>query len=144
MQPVRAIPPHGGDAQMGSPFEVTVVRADATHAWLRAAGQLDMSTVENLTAVLETLLGWGRRHVRLDLTATTVSDRRCLDPLVRVHEMFLAEHGLLVLTSVSPDLADLLREDRLSRALFVTDQPRLRRPVERSGDRTTAAAGSRG
>jgi hypothetical protein len=43
--------------------------------------------------------------------------------LVRVHETFLAEHGLLVLTSLSPDLAALIRHSRLPRALFIAEEP---------------------
>ena len=122
MQHVHAIPPHGGDALMHRPFEVTVVDADQARAQVRATGPLDPSTVDLLTAVLETLLGWGRRHVRLDMGRVTVSDHGCLPALLEVHEMFLAEHGLLVLTSLSPDLTALLRHSRLERALFIAEE----------------------
>jgi anti-anti-sigma regulatory factor len=132
MRQVHAIPPHGGDALLHSPFEVTVVHAEQARALVRATGRLDRSTVDLLTAVLETLLGWGRRHVRLDMTGVTVSDQGCLPALVRVHEMFLAEHGLLVLTSLSPDLAALLRQPRLERVLFIAEEPQERWPDEHS------------
>jgi anti-anti-sigma regulatory factor len=115
---------------MHSPFAVTVVHANQARARVRAAGLLDRSTVDLLTAVLEILLGWGRRHVRLDMTGVTVSDHGCLPALVEVHEMFLAEHGLLVLTSLSPDLAALLRHCRLEPALFIADEPQERWPEE--------------
>ena len=109
MTHVHTIPPHGGDALMHRPFQITVVHADQARAQVRAAGPLDRSTVDLLTAVLETMLGWGRRHVRLDMSRVTVTDEGCLPALVQVHEMFLAEHGLLVLTLPRPDLAALLR-----------------------------------
>ena len=130
MQPVQAMPPHGGDALMHRPFQVTVVHADQARAQVRATGLLDRSTVDRLTAVLETLLGWGRRHVRLDMSRVTVSDEGCLPALVRVHEMFLAEHGLLVITVPRPDLAALLRQSRLERALFIADEPQERWPED--------------
>ena len=126
MRQVHAIPPHGGDTLMHSPFQVTVIQADQARAQVRAFGPLDRSTVHLLTAVLETLLGWGRRHVRLDMSGVTVSDPGCLPALVRVHEMFLAEHGLLLLSSLSPDLAALMRQHRLERVLFVVDEPQER------------------
>jgi hypothetical protein len=78
MRQVHAIPPHGDDTLMHGPFEVTVVHADQALAQVRAQGPLDPSTVDMLTAVLEMLLGWGRRHVRLDMSAVTVSDQTCL------------------------------------------------------------------
>ena len=130
MQHVQAIPPHGGDALMHRPFQVTVVHADQARAQVRAAGPLDRSTVDLLTAVLETLLGWGRRHVRLDMSRVTVSEEGCLPALVRAHELFLAEHGLLVVTSLTPDLAALLRQRRLERALFIVEEPQERWPEE--------------
>jgi anti-anti-sigma regulatory factor len=130
MTHVQAIPPHGGDALTHSPFQVTVVHADQYRAHVRATGPLDRSTVHPLTAVLETLLAWGRRHVRLDMSRVTVSDEGCLPALVRVHEMFLAEHGLLVLTVPRPDLAALLKRRRLERALFIAEEPQERWPEE--------------
>ena len=130
MQHVHETPPHVVDVLMHSPFEVTVVRADQDRAQVTATGPLDRSTVDLLTAVLETLLGWGRRYVRLDMGRVTVSDHGCLPALLEVHEMFLAERGLLVLTSLSPDLAGLLRRRRLERALFIAEEPQARWPEE--------------
>ena len=130
MTHVHTIPPHGGDALMHRPFQITVAHADQARAQVRATGPLDRSTVDLLTAVLEAMLGWGRRHVRLDLSSVTVSDQECLPALLRVHEMFLAEHGLLVLTSLSPDLAGLLRRRRLERALFIAEEPQERWPEQ--------------
>ena len=66
---------------MHSPFQITVVHADQARAQVRATGPLDRSTVDLLTAVLETLPGWGRRHVRLDMSRVTVSDQGCLPAL---------------------------------------------------------------
>jgi anti-anti-sigma regulatory factor len=129
MRHVHAIPPLGGDALMHSPFEVTV--GHQTRAQVAAAGPLHDSTVDLLTAVLETLLRWGRRHVRLDMTRVTGSDQGCLPALVRVHEMFLAEHGLLVVTSLSAQLTALLRQSRLDRTLFVAEEPPERWAEER-------------
>jgi hypothetical protein len=76
-----------------------------------------------------------------------VSDEGCLPALVRVHEMFLAEHGLLVLTSHSPDLAALLRQGRLERALFREEEPQKRWPEEHGEEgfdgQARSVAGSR-
>ena len=61
--------------------------------------------------------------------------------------MFLAEHGLLVLTLLSPDLAGLLRRRRLERALFIAEEPQERWP-EKHGEegfdgQDSAVVGSR-
>ena len=130
MTHVHTIPPHGGDALMPRPFQITVVHADQARARVRAAGPLDRSTVDLLTAVLEVMLAWGRRHVRLDMSRVTVSDEGCLPALAEVHERFLAEHGLLVLTLPRPDLTALLRQRRLERALFIAEEPQERWPEE--------------
>jgi len=147
MTHVDTIPPHGGDALMHRPFQVTVVYADQDRAKIRATGPLDRSTMDVLTAVLEVMLAWGRRHVRLDMSSVTVSDRWCLPALVEVHEMFAAEHGLLVLTSLSPDLAGLLRRRPLERALFIAEEPPERWPAEpgehRSDSQDRTVVGSR-
>lgn len=132
----------GVEEMTDSHFEVTLLRADQVHAELQARGRLDLSTVDRLTAVLETLLRWHRRHVRLDLAEVTVADRQCLRPLVRVHEMFLAEHGLLVLTSVSPKLARTLREDRMGRNLFFIDEPQAPSSSDGFDDRAVLGARS--
>jgi anti-anti-sigma regulatory factor len=132
----------GVEEMTGNHFEVTVLRADQVHAELQAQGRLDLSTVDRLTAVLETLLSWQRRHVRLDLAGVTVADPHCLRPLVRVHDMFLAEHGLLVLTSVSPNLARTLRKDRMGRNLFFTDEPQASSSPDGFDERTVLAARS--
>ena len=142
MQHVHETPPHVVDVLMHSPFEVTVVRADQDRAQVTATGPLDRSTVDLLTAVLETLLGWGRRYVRLDMGRVTVSDHGCLPALLEVHEMFLAERGLLVLTSLSPDLAGLLRRRRLERALFIAEEPQARWPEEQRQERFDGQARS--
>jgi anti-anti-sigma regulatory factor len=147
MRQVHAIPPHGGDALMHSPFQVTVVHADQARAQVRAEGPLDPSTVDLLTAVLETLLRSGRRHVRLDMFRVTGSDQRCLPALVRVHEAFLAQHGLLVLTSLSPDLTALIRHSQLQHALFIAEQPQQGWPDEHGEEgfdgQAVAVGGSR-
>ena len=122
MTHVHTIPPHGGDALTHRPFQITVVHADQDRAQVTATGPLDRSTVDLLTAVLQTMLGWGRRHVRLDMSRVTVTDEGCLPALVQVHEMFLAERGLLVLTLPRPDLTALLRQRRLERALFIAEE----------------------
>jgi anti-anti-sigma regulatory factor len=134
MQHVHAIPPYREDALMHSRFEVSVVHADQTRAQVKATGSLDRSTVHQLTAVLETLLGWGRRHVRLDMSRVTVSDEGSLPALIQVHEMFLAEHGILVITVPRPGLAALLRQRRLERALFICEEPQDRVPEEHGGE----------
>ncbi len=142
MQHVHETPPHVVDVLMHSPLEVTVVRADQDRAQVTATGPLDRSTVDLLTAELETLLGWGRRYVRLDMGRVTVSDHGCLPALLEVHEMFLAERGLLVLTSLSPDLAGLLRRRRLERALFIAEEPQARWPEEQRQERFDGQARS--
>jgi anti-anti-sigma regulatory factor len=142
MHHVQAMPPHSGDTLMHRPFQVTVVRADQARVQVRAAGSLDASTVDRLTAVLETLLGWGRRHVRLDMSRVTVSDEGCLPALVRVHEMFLAEHGLLVITVPRPDLAALLKRRRLERALFIAEEPQEPWPEKHGEERFDGEASS--
>ena len=84
----------------------------------------------------------GRRYVRLDMGRVTVSDHGCLPALLEVHEMFLAERGLLVLTSLSPDLAGLLRRRRLERALFIAEEPQARWPEEQRQERFDGQARS--
>src|SRR5690242_18109821 len=134
MQRVQSIPPQGGTAPARREFEVTLVCTDATHALLQGAGQLDVSSIDALTAVLETLLAWGRRHVWLDLGGVTVLGQPSLQAVVRVYEMYLAERGLLVLTSVGAELSRLLQEHEIERALFITDQPNMREPDEQCVD----------
>jgi hypothetical protein len=61
--------------------------------------------------------------------------------------MFLAEHGLLVLTLPRPDLAALLRQRRLERALFIAEEPQERWPEEHREEgfdgQASSVAGSR-
>lgn len=100
---------------------VEVAAVDPTHARVRAQGDLSVATVDRLTGVLRDQLGWGRRHVRLDLSGVTGSSTGCLRALVAVHDQFLDTHGLLTICGVGPDLARLLSLSSLDHVLFLTD-----------------------
>ncbi len=107
-------------AQAGG-FEVVATRVDATHAVVRPEGEMTLSTVRLLTAVLHGQLRLGRRHVRLDVSGLRVPDCGCLRDLLPVHDQFLAADGRLTVTGAGPDLSVLLRLTGADRTLFLVD-----------------------
>jgi anti-anti-sigma regulatory factor len=108
---------------------LTVTHVDDVHTMVSVTGQLDRSTVHQLTDILGAQLRLSRRHLRVDLTQATVPEIDCLRELIAVHEEFLAAHGLLILGPVPADLACRLEAAQLDRVLFVTaNPPRGQRP----------------
>lgn len=111
------------DATDTRTFEVITSRTDATHAQVQPRGEMNLTNVHLLTCVLSGQLALGRRFVRLDLSRLTVSDSACLGFLVPAHERFLADHGVLALTNVGGQLAQLLHATQLDRTLLITAGP---------------------
>jgi anti-anti-sigma factor len=103
------------DAMLG----LSTVVADASKATVHVAGDLDLSTTDGLSAVLEEHLAAGRRYLRVDLGSCTFLDSTALATLVDVHERVLNSRGTLVLMGVGARPERLLRITKLDKVLLV-------------------------
>ena len=98
---------------------VETVRFDQLRAYVKASGDIDLSTGPLLWAVLDGHVTMGRRFLRLDLSGVTFLDATALSGVARVHRETLARRGTLVLTGVRTPMAKLLRLTGLDEVLFI-------------------------
>lgn len=103
------------DAVLG----LATVYRDASRATVHVAGDLDLSSMERLTATLEAHIDAGRRYLRVDLGSCTFLDSTALARLVPIHRRLLASRGTLILTGVGQRPARLLAITHLDSVLFV-------------------------
>jgi anti-sigma B factor antagonist len=103
-------------------FEVATLPQDADRVTVQVRGEMDLATADLLDAVLENHLGFGRRHIRLDVSRLTFLDCAGLRVIVRAHNRCLAACGALVLAGVGPRTARLLGITHLDEALLLADR----------------------
>ncbi|MDT4913686.1 MAG: anti-sigma factor antagonist [Pseudonocardiales bacterium] len=92
---------------------------DIHRALVKVSGDLDISTVAPLWAVLDGHLAAGRRYLRLDLSEVTFMDAASLGGIIRVHHRALDHRGTLVLTGARPPVTRMLRLTGMDDVLFV-------------------------
>jgi anti-anti-sigma factor len=100
-------------------MSVDTTHSDAYRALVKVGGDLDISTVAPLCAVLDGHLAAGRRFLRLDLSEVTFLDAAALGGITRVHHEALQSRGTLVITGARPPVTRMLRLTRLDEVLFV-------------------------
>src|SRR5438105_8375520 len=88
---------------------ITTTRCDSTRAQLQVCGFVDAAGAAVLEAVLEGHLRTGRRYLRVDVGGTSTLDEAALRVLVNVHRRLLGAHGTLIITAVTPQLAQVPR-----------------------------------
>jgi anti-anti-sigma factor len=98
---------------------VETAASDTFRAVVKVSGELDISTVAPLWAVLGGHLAAGRRYLRLDLSAVTFMDAASLGGIAVLHHRALGYRGTLVLTGARPPVARMLRLTGLDDVLFV-------------------------
>lgn len=101
-------------------FEVIVTAIEDTRATVQLHGEMDVSTAEVLTAVLDSQLAAGRRFVRLDLSGLAFLDCAGLRVLAGAHSRFLDVGGTLLLTGIGNRIARLLSITHLDEELLVS------------------------
>lgn len=96
-------------------LEVATVSADALRANVRVVGDLVPASAPLLTSILRAHVAAGRRYLRVDLAAATVSDPAVVDALVAAHSDVHDLGGMLVFENAGPQVVDAIR----SATLFV-------------------------
>lgn len=99
-------------------FALTVHRTNDRRAVLVASGELDLSAAADLSDFLGAHEAVGRTIVQLDLSGVTFIDSSCLGVLLDTHRRLLAAPGRLILSSISPAVATLLKATRLEKTLL--------------------------
>lgn len=99
---------------------LTTLSQDRNRALLRAVGEWDLANADLLARQLKEHETAGRRFVRLDVGGVSFLDCTCLGVLATAHHQFLAAHGTLVLTGVTPRIMRLLSLTRLDQVLLTT------------------------
>jgi anti-sigma B factor antagonist len=92
----------------GHGLTITVTGHDTLQTAMRATGELDLASAPLLRACFENELASGRRYGRLDLVDIAFVDSTGLTAVVDAHHDFLAAHGMLVVTGVSPRVGRLI------------------------------------
>ncbi|RKN48569.1 STAS domain-containing protein [Micromonospora endolithica] len=98
-------------------FTVTYAEHDDGGAHLLLTGELDMSTVPELTAALDRSFATGARRILLDLTDLTFCDSTGIAAFVRGDNRAAAEGGWLRLTGATGRVDRVLRVTGLADVL---------------------------
>ncbi|WP_431976926.1 STAS domain-containing protein [Micromonospora haikouensis] len=98
-------------------FTVTYAQRDGGGACLRLAGELDMSTAPELTAVLDRLTEQGERHLLVDLAELTFCDSTGIAAFVRGDNRATARGGWLRVTGATGRVERVLRLTGLAEVL---------------------------
>lgn len=101
------------DPPPGAELEVATTSADALRASVRVVGALAPATAPVLTSVLRTHVTAGRRYIRVDLGAATVTDSKVVEALVRAHSDVNELGGMLVFENAGPQIVDAIRSATL-------------------------------
>jgi anti-anti-sigma factor len=110
---------HDGQLDTDTRMSVDTPEYDAHRALVKVCGELDLSTVAPLKAVLDGHLAAGRRFLRLDLSEVTFMDAVSLGGITVTHHRALEHRGTLVLTGARPPVTRMLRLTGMDEVLFV-------------------------
>ncbi|MGV9213081.1 STAS domain-containing protein [Micromonospora sp. RB23] len=103
-------------------FSVSDAERDGGVACLRLAGELDLSTADELAAAIDRLSAAGERRVLLDLTELTFCDSTGMAVFVRGDNQATADGGWLRITGASGRVERVLRITGLAEVLrYVPD-----------------------
>ncbi|WP_375497947.1 STAS domain-containing protein [uncultured Jatrophihabitans sp.] len=113
---MAASAPHEHRPAEAVPFvgvEVATLSADHLRASLRVTGTVLPSSAPMLTSVLRTHLASGRRYLRVDLAAASVTDPEVIQTLVAARRSVSALGGMLVFDNAGPRVVDAIRRATL-------------------------------
>lgn len=105
--------------EVASRDTIVTVSEDAWRAFVALRGELDLSDVPRLEAVLNGHLDAGRRVLRLDTQDVTFLDSSVLGVLVSIHRRCAEMHATLILTGVSGIVQRIVRLTALDQVLLI-------------------------
>lgn len=94
-------------------FEVATLSADTLRAGVRVSGCLTRRSSAVLTSVLRTHIAAGRRYLRVDVAAASITDPDVLDVLTAAHRDVSDLGGMLIFENVGADFVETVRGARL-------------------------------
>lgn len=95
------------------------VSCDTTSATVRAAGEIDLASVDQLSAAISRLSSNGHRNVVLDLTRVGFCDASGLRALLMANQRLRNAGGHLAVTGASPLLRHIITITQLTDVLDV-------------------------
>ncbi|MER7894109.1 STAS domain-containing protein [Micromonospora sp. NPDC094482] len=98
-------------------FTVTYADRDGGGAYLRLAGELDMSTAPQLNAAIDRLTAAGERRLLVDLSELSFCDSTGIAAFVRGDNQAAADGGWLRVTGASGRVERVLRLTGLAEVL---------------------------
>lgn len=115
--------PTGSPSGASTRLTFTVEFSDAELAVLDIAGDLDVVTVGDLSAVLDTMLAVGVSKVDVDASRVEFIDLRTITTFLTHARRFEGEGGRLGISVASPAVTRMLRLTGLSAVLSAPDGP---------------------
>lgn len=110
-------------------FTVTYAPRDGGGAWLRLAGELDLSSVPELNAVIDRLTAEGERRLLVDLSQLTFCDSTGIAAFVRGDNRAAADGGWLRVTGATGRVERVLQVTGLAEVLkYEAETPDPRSP----------------
>lgn len=98
---------------------IVTVSEDAWRAYVALRGELDISNVPELQAVLDGHLEAGRRVLRLDTRDVTFMDSSVLGAIVTAHRRCTELHATLILTGVGGIVDRIVKLTGLDQVLLI-------------------------